>query len=117
MEDAVSGGRYRVVVTGMGVVTPLGSAVDGFVDALVAGRSGIRPISIFDTATLPTRVAGEAELPVEAPLGDRKIAFALEAARQAMQQAGFSPGGAPRDDAVVSFGVGLELFHMEDLVA
>ncbi len=117
MEGPVSGGRHRVVVTGMGVVTPLGSAVDGFVDALVEGRSGIRPISIFDTATLPTRVAGEAELPAEAPLGDRKIAFALEAARQAMQQAGFSPDGAPRDDAVVSFGVGLELFHMEDLVA
>ena len=116
MERALSE-RHRVAVTGMGVVSPLGADVAAFVDALVAGRSGVRAISIFDTATLPTRIAGEAALPAEAPLGDRKIAFALEAARQAICQAGLGAGAEPRRDAVVSLGVGLELFHMSDLVA
>jgi 3-oxoacyl-[acyl-carrier-protein] synthase II len=108
--------RHRVVVTGMGVVTPIGSEVKAFVDGLVAGRSGVRKISIFDAASLPTKIAGQSELPPDAPLGDRKIAFALEAARQAMADAGFA-AAAPRGDAVVSMGVGLELFHMENLVA
>ena len=103
--------RHRVAVTGMGVVSPLGSSVEAFTDGLLAGRSGIRTISIFDASTLPTRIAGEAALPAEVPLGDRKIAFALEATRQAMR-------GVPRlEDAGVSFGVGLELFSMDDLVA
>jgi len=104
----------RVAVTGMGVVCPLGSSVEAFTEGLLAGRSGIGPIRIFDASTLPTRIAGEAALPADVPLGDRKVAFALEAARQAMRSA-----GAPRRarDAGVSFGVGLELFSMDDLVA
>lgn len=98
----------------MGAVTPLGSAVDAFADALIAGRSGVRAISIFDASTLPTRIAGEATLPADVPLGDRKVAFALEAARQAMRAAG-GPRLGP--EAGVSFGVGLELFSMDDLAA
>lgn len=118
--------RHRVVVTGMGCVTPLASSVERFCDALLAGRSGIGPITIFDAATLPTRIAGESKLPAEVPFGDRKIAFALEASRQAWQQAtasGSSPGGGevavgePDPLAGVSMGVGLELFHMPDLAA
>ena len=102
----------RVVVTGMGVVSPLANEVKGFVEGLLAGRSGVRHISLFDTATLPTRIAGVAQLPKEVPLGDRKISFALEAARQALAQA-----GRPQvsEGAGVSFGVGLELFSMNDL--
>ncbi len=110
--------RYRVVVTGMGVVSPLGNDVGGLVSGLVEGRSGVRTIDVFDPTTLPTRVAGQAALPPEVPLGDRKIAFALEAARQAVADAGLDPrerGYAA--ESGVSFGVGLELFHMEDLVA
>jgi 3-oxoacyl-[acyl-carrier-protein] synthase II len=101
---------HRVVVTGMGVVTPLGSSLEAFEEGLLAGRSGVRPISIFDARTFPTRIAAESTLPTEVPLGDRKIAFALEAARQAMR-------GIPNlQNAGVSFGVGLELFSMDDLV-
>ena len=51
--------RARVVVTGMGAVTPLGSSVEQFWDGLVAGRSGIGPITLCDTANYPTRIAGE----------------------------------------------------------
>lgn len=105
----------RVVVTGMGVVSPLGNDVAAFADALVAGKSGISPITIFDPASLPTRIAGQAALPEEVPLGDRKIAFAVEAARQAMTESGLA--GDPGVLAGVSAGVGLELFAMPDLVA
>ena len=51
--------RVRVVVTGMGAVTPLGSSVQQFWDGLVAGQSGIGPITLCDTTGYPTRIAGE----------------------------------------------------------
>lgn len=106
--------RHRVVVTGMGVVSPIGSGVSAFREALRAGRSGAGPITLFDPATLPTRIAAEVKEPLgEAPFGDRKIAFALEAARQAMAAAGGPRGG---EAAGVSLGVGLELFSMEDML-
>ena len=105
---------YRVVVTGMGVVSPLGNDVATFTDGLVAGKSGVRTISIFDPASFPTRIAGQAELPEDVPLGDRKIAFAVHAAEQALAQSGVT---AHREDAGVSMGVGLELFSMPDLAA
>jgi 3-oxoacyl-[acyl-carrier-protein] synthase II len=104
----------RVVVTGMGVVTPLGNEVDTFIDALLAGRSGITPINAFDASQLPTRIAGQAPLRAAPPLGDRKIAFALEAAASAMASA-FGDLPLPSGGAI-SMGVGLELFSMRDLV-
>jgi 3-oxoacyl-[acyl-carrier-protein] synthase II len=103
----------RVVVTGMGVVSPLGNEVNGFVDALIAGRSGIRTITHFDASALPTQIAGEAEIDpslIAASLGDRKIAFARWAAKQAMNDSGRPPGVG-----CVVMGVGLELFSMEHL--
>ncbi|MDB4986660.1 MAG: hypothetical protein JWN04_1838 [Myxococcaceae bacterium] len=110
---------HRVAITGMGVVSPLGNDVTRFIDRLLAGQSGIGAIRSFDPASLPTRIAGEAVLPEEAPFGDRKIAFALEAARQAMfdaSRSGTSPGGAgAAREAAVSLGVGLELFDMRTL--
>ncbi|MBI4338913.1 MAG: beta-ketoacyl-ACP synthase II [Chloroflexi bacterium] len=52
-------GRRRVVVTGMGAVTPLGLSVDAFWRNLVAGRSGIGPITLCDPTDFPCRIAGE----------------------------------------------------------
>ena len=49
----------RVVVTGLGVLSPVGNTVDEFWSALVQGRSGIGAITKFDTAGYPTRIAGE----------------------------------------------------------
>lgn len=49
----------RVVITGLGVLTPIGLDVGKFWDSLVAGRSGIRQITAFDAGTLPSRIAGE----------------------------------------------------------
>lgn len=104
----------RVVVTGMGVVCPLGNQVGAFADALLEGRSGIGPIDLFDASELPTRIAGQSPLARPAPLGDRKIGFALEAAEGAMRQA-FGEAAPPRG-GTASLGVGLELFSMHDLV-
>ncbi|QDV69970.1 3-oxoacyl-[acyl-carrier-protein] synthase 2 [Rosistilla carotiformis] len=49
----------RVVITGMGIVTPLGHRLDGFWDNLTAGRSGVGPISTFDASEYPVRIAAE----------------------------------------------------------
>src|SRR5947209_19218853 len=49
----------RVVVTGCGVITPLGCTVPDFWAALLAGRSGVRTITRFDASALRTRIAAE----------------------------------------------------------
>jgi 3-oxoacyl-[acyl-carrier-protein] synthase II len=51
--------RRRVVVTGLGLVTPLGTGVEKNWDALVHGRSGVAAITRFDASGFPTRIAGE----------------------------------------------------------
>jgi 3-oxoacyl-[acyl-carrier-protein] synthase II len=51
--------RHRVVVTGIGMITPLGGTVDKTWDGVLAGRSGIGPITRFDPTGLETRIAGE----------------------------------------------------------
>ncbi len=52
-------GRIRVVVTGMGGMTPLGLSVDEYWNNLVNGTSGIAPITLFDASEYPCRIAGE----------------------------------------------------------
>ena len=51
--------RTRVVITGIGAVTPLGSDVQEFWDKLVAGKSGVGPMTLCDPASFPCRIAGE----------------------------------------------------------
>ncbi|MCL4218653.1 MAG: beta-ketoacyl-[acyl-carrier-protein] synthase II, partial [Candidatus Hydrogenedentes bacterium] len=51
----------RVVITGMGLVSPLGNDVQTYWDSLVAGKSGIRRIDTFDTSNLDVHIAGLAE--------------------------------------------------------
>ena len=52
-------GQRRVVVTGLGAVTPLGTGVEKNWQALCAGRSGVGPLTRFDVSDFPTRIAGE----------------------------------------------------------
>jgi 3-oxoacyl-[acyl-carrier-protein] synthase II len=86
----------RVVVTGMGAVTPLGLDVATTWDAMVAGRSGIGAITAFDPSRLTCRIAGEVKgFDCSSVLdrkdqrrNDRYVQFSLVAARQAMDQAG-----------------------------
>ena len=105
--------RRRVAVTGMGVVSPIGLDVPTFRDRLLAGVSGVGGISLFPPAALPTRIAAEVKWEGEI-VRDRKITFALEAARQAMGAA-TAPGTRPAGNGGLSLGIGLELFSMEDL--
>lgn len=84
----------RVVITGMGVVSPVGNTREAFWNSLVAGRSGIRAADFVDERTA-SRIAGIAEdvIPANVPSKEIKrqgrfILFALEAANQAWNQAG-----------------------------
>ncbi|MGP7817797.1 beta-ketoacyl-ACP synthase II [Niallia sp. 01092] len=82
----------RVVITGMGIISPLGNDVNSFWNALVNGRSGIKEINIFDTSQLKTKIAGIVESfdaheifgAKEAKKLDRFTQFALAAAEQAL---------------------------------
>ncbi len=88
--------RRRVVVTGLGLVSPVGIGVEESWSALVAGKSGIGPITLFDASSFPTRIAGEVKGfdPAkfmdrkEARRNDRFIQFALAAADMAVKDAG-----------------------------
>jgi 3-oxoacyl-[acyl-carrier-protein] synthase II len=88
-------GRRRIVVTGMGAVTPLGNDVETSWRAAVEGRSGIGPITRFDATGYDTRIAGEVRnfnaeeyIPAkELRRMDRFIHYAIASAKQAINQA------------------------------
>src|SRR5205814_659726 len=106
----------RVVVTGVGLVTPLGLDVDSTWQGLLAGRSGIAPITRFDPSENETTFAGEVKGFDPEQYVDRKEArrmdrfthFALAAARQALDQSGLeiTPANAERVGAIVGTGIG-----------
>ncbi len=102
----------RVVVTGMGAVTPLGNTVDAFWDGVVRGRSGIRSISRFDASAYRSQIAGEVEgFDAGAAFGDWRDArhadrfgqFAVGAAKEAIDQSGLR-GRVPVDRVGVVIG-------------
>ncbi len=108
----------RVVITGIGVATPLGSSLESFRAGLLEGRSGAAEISLFDAGGFRTHIAAQAVGVDAPPLGDRQSAFALHAAHQALAHA--QATGRPLHSApgrtTVSAGIGLELFSMPDMV-
>lgn len=96
----------RVVVTGMGIVSPLGIGIDNVWNRLIAGESGINAISSFDGSNLPARVAGEVPIGKKSegkldlaewiPVKDQKkmdrfIHLGLVAAIQAVEDSGWVP--------------------------
>jgi 3-oxoacyl-[acyl-carrier-protein] synthase II len=88
----------RVVVTGLGLISPIGLDVPSAWQNLIAGRSGIRTITLFPTDDFQVKVAGEAwgfdpvsYMPAkEARRADRNVQFALAAAMEAMRHAGIT---------------------------
>ena len=108
----------RVVVTGMGALTALGLDVATTWEAMVAGRSGVGPITQFDPSRLTTRIAAEVKSFDASSVLDRKeqrrndryVQFALVAARQAMDQAGLPAHldgeAAERTGVIVGTGIG-----------
>ena len=89
-------GDRRVVVTGLGLVTPLGTGIEKNWEALMAGRSGIGPITRFDVSDFAARIAGEVRdfdphdwiEKKDVKKMDLFIQYALGAAEQAMRQSG-----------------------------
>jgi 3-oxoacyl-[acyl-carrier-protein] synthase II len=113
----------RVVVTGLGLVTPLGVGVEAVWQRLLAGESGARPIQKFDTSDLPAKIAcevprGGAEPdfnpddwvdPKEQRRMDEFIVYALAAAQQAIEDADAIPKNqeaAERTGVMIGSGIG-----------
>src|SRR5437899_5137072 len=111
-----NGERRRVVVTGLGMITPLGSTVEKTWDGVVAGRSGIGPITRFDPSGLETTIAGEVRDfdaldymdRKEVRRADRFVQFAVAAAGQALKGAclEITPDLASRVGAAFGSGIG-----------
>jgi len=105
----------RVVVTGLGLVTPLGTGIEKNWEGLMAGRSGIGTITRFDTADFPTRIAGEVRDFEPLEWIDKKdirkmdlfIQYAVGSAEQAMRQSGLKITEDNADDVGVLVGVGI----------
>jgi 3-oxoacyl-[acyl-carrier-protein] synthase II len=107
--------RTRVVITGLGAVTPLGSSIPQLWEGLLAGRSGIRRITMFDASGLPCQIAGEIpDFEVENYI-DRKEArrlprsghIALASAVQAVKDAGLPDIMVDPERSSVVFGTAI----------
>lgn len=108
--------KRRVVVTGMGALTPVGNSVAATWEALTAGRSGVTPITKFDASSFPVRFAAEVKGFVATDYIDRKEAkrtdsytqYAVAAAKMAMLDAGLAmPHGLDPDRIGVIIGSGI----------
>jgi 3-oxoacyl-[acyl-carrier-protein] synthase II len=117
--------KRRVVVTGLGLVTPLGIGVEKSWEGLMQGRSGIRRITQFDASTFPAQIAGEVEgfnpedfIEIkEIKKMDRFIHFGIAASTMAMEDSGLKidETNAPRVGVYVGAGMGglpaIEHYH------
>jgi 3-oxoacyl-[acyl-carrier-protein] synthase II len=112
-----------VVVTGLGIVSPVGIGVDAAWENIIAGRSGISRITSFDASSLTSQIAGEVKdfdvskflPPKEARRVDRFIHFGLAAGIEAIADSGLkvTPQNAERVGAVIGSGIG-GLLMIED---
>jgi len=117
--------RRRVVVTGLGMVTPLGTGVEKNWKAVCAGTSGIGPISKFDASKYACRIAGEIKDFRPEDFMDKKqarrfdvfIHYAVASAKMAMEDAGLkiNSGNADRIGCITGSGLGglatMEHYH------
>ncbi len=107
--------KRRVAVTGMGVISPLGVGVEENWAGLTAGRSGIGPITKFDTEAFAVKIAGEVKDfdPVQyidhkdVKKMDAFIHFAVVSSQFAMEDSGFQINGANAERTGVLIGAGL----------
>lgn len=108
--------KRRVVVTGMGIVSPLGNDLASTWDGIVNGRSGIGPVTHFDASGFPTRIAGEIRdfdvtrwvSPKDAKKMDPFIHYGVAASLMAMEDAGLTvnESNADRIGALIGSGIG-----------
>ena len=105
----------RVVITGIGAVTPLGTGIDNFWPRLLAGESAVDRISLMDASDYTTQIAAEVKDfnpedwldKKEARRIDRFIAFAAASAQMAMDDSGIKPDDDLRDEFGVLIGSGI----------
>jgi 3-oxoacyl-[acyl-carrier-protein] synthase II len=105
--------RRRVVVTGLGCVSPVGNTVADAWSNLLAGRSGIGPITRFDASAMSCRIVGEVKnfdlesyiSAKEARTMDRFIHYGIAAASQAIQDSGLATGDALDEEEACRIGV------------
>ena len=108
----------KVAVTGLGVISPVGSGHDGFFSALLAGRSGIRRLSAEFAPRLASRIGGEVDFDAAAFFAKPKLAlldrfsqFALVAVAQAIRDAGIEGDDPRKQSAGVYLGTGVGGAH------
>ncbi len=107
--------KRRVVVTGLGVVSPVGIGIEAAWDNLVNGRGGVGPITRFDAAVLPTRIAAEVKgfnavdwmHPKETRRSDTFIHFGLAATKMALDDAGLVIDESNAERVGVNMGSGI----------
>ena len=109
--------KRRVVVTGMGIVSPLGNDLASSWDAIVNGRSGIGPVTHFDASAFPTRIAGLVRddfdvtrwvSPKDAKKMEDFIHYGVAASMMALEDAGITvdESNAERIGALIGSGIG-----------
>ncbi|MBZ0222516.1 MAG: beta-ketoacyl-ACP synthase II [Dokdonella sp.] len=107
--------KRRVVVTGLGIVSPVGNDVATAWSNIVAGKSGIGPITHFDASTFPTRIAGEVRdfdpaqyiAPKDVKKMDPFIHYGIAASVQALADAGLKPHEHDEERIGVAVGAGI----------
>ena len=117
--------KRRVAVTGIGLVTPVGNDVATTWNALLEGRSGGAPITVFDASGFTTRIAAEVKDFSDDVIEDRKLLkfasrshrFALVAAEQAFRDAGIRPTAADATRWGCAVGAGMMSVDFNDVAA
>ncbi|MBI2094458.1 MAG: beta-ketoacyl-ACP synthase II [Candidatus Omnitrophica bacterium] len=110
----------RVVVTGLGVITPVGNDVPSMWTSLLAGRSGIGPITRFDASQFNSRIAAEVKnfdvsqylSPKEIKRSERFVQLAIAASKQAVRESGISIEGQDPFRYGVIIGSGMGSMHL-----
>jgi len=118
--------KRRVVITGIGSVTPLGLTLEETWQGLLAGKSGIGPIRLFDASTFPTTFAAQVpdfdlapyvKDPAPYAKAGRNVRFAMAAARMAFDDAGLAPSDVDRSRFGIYMGSGEGILDFDNLVA
>jgi 3-oxoacyl-[acyl-carrier-protein] synthase II len=116
----------RVVITGIGVTSPIGIGRESFFDALSKGKSGINRISVFDAESFSVKIAGEVKglkiepfidkFPQIKEIRDRKVYLGLVAVEEAISDALLSEEELSNDSCGINLGTCMEILTLEDLV-
>ncbi|OGF59434.1 MAG: hypothetical protein A2Y62_05955 [Candidatus Fischerbacteria bacterium RBG_13_37_8] len=115
----------RAVITGFGIISPIGNGKEAFFRGLMEGKSGIDMITLFDASTFPVRIAGEVKdfdtehirqcYPETRHIIDRKVLLGLAAVEEAIADAGLTREIMQISNAGINFGVCLEVLDVKGM--